>query len=162
MAFFLDCCDGKGPDDFLLVSDKGKVWQKQHTNHFRRAVARARLPRAFVFHGLHHTYTSDLVKQGVPIDAVARQLGHADTRTVSATYGHLAEHFREEQVRTRLSPLSAGFQDEVTRRASELSALWNAVHGKKWRDFAAGLPATTMPLRSRARTQREVLEVFGD
>lgn len=161
MAFFLTCCDGKGPDDFLLVSDKGKVWQKQHTSLFRRAVARARLPRAFVFHGLRHTYASDLIKQGVPIDAVARQLGHADTRTVAATYGHLAEHFREEQVRTRFSPLSAGFQEEAKRRASELGALWNGVHGKKWRDYAAGLPAATAPLRSRARTQREVLEVFG-
>lgn len=63
-------------------------------------------------------------------------------------------------MRTRFSPLSEGFQEEAKRRTSELDTLWNGVHGKKWRDYAAGPPAATAPLRSRARTPREVLEVI--
>jgi integrase len=108
MAFFLKCCEGRGPNDRLLSSDKGKVWSGQHANLFRRAVRRAGLPSEFVFHGLRHTYASDLVRQGVSLSLVARQLGHSDTRSVSQTYGHLAEEYREEQVRTRFSPLSEG------------------------------------------------------
>ncbi len=161
MAFFLSCCDGKEQTDRLLVSDMGKVWQRQHTSLFRRAVQRARLPREFVFHGLRHTYASDLVRQGVPLSVVARQLGHTDTRTVSATYGHLAEQFREDQVRTRFSPLSETAQREAILRRPQLDALWKSVHRGGWRAYGSGLDATSRPIQSYVRTDLGVLEAFG-
>ena len=162
MAFFLRCCEGKEPNDRLLLSDKGKVWHRQHTNLFRRAVKRARLPREFVFHGLRHTYASDLVREGVPLSVVARQLGHSDTRTVSATYGHLAEQFREEQVRTRFSPLSEAFQAEASARRSQLDALWTSVHRGGWRGYGAGVDLAPRPRQSYVRTDLGVLEAFGE
>jgi integrase len=52
-----------------------------------------------------------------PLDTVAKQLGHASSMTVSNAYGHLAEQYREEQIRTRFSPLSIQqIQDAKLRR----------------------------------------------
>ncbi len=117
MAFFLRMIEGKAPKDFVLRSEKGKVWKRQHASLFRRAVQQANLPPDFVFHGLRHTYASDLIRQGVPIEVVARQLGHADIRTVAETYGHIAEQFREEQIRTKFSPLDDGELSAAQRKA---------------------------------------------
>ncbi|WP_456202307.1 tyrosine-type recombinase/integrase [Limimaricola litoreus] len=104
-AFFQQCCVGRAPRDHVLLSESGKVWRRQHAGPFRLAAARAGLPSTFVFHGLRHTYASDLICHGVPLEVVARQLGHADTRTVASTYGHLAERYREEMIRSRFSAL---------------------------------------------------------
>ncbi len=130
------------------------------TNLFRRAVERAGLPKAFVFHGLRHTYASDLVRQGVPLDIVSRQLGHADVKTVSSTYGHLAEQFREEQIRTRFTPLSLDQQEEALRRRVQLDQLWQAVQGDDWRGYGAQPPSNAGPAQSYVRTSAEVLEAF--
>jgi hypothetical protein len=110
---------------------------------------------------LRHTYASDLVRQGVSLSLVARQLGHSDTRSVSQTYGHLAEEFREQQVRTRFSPLSEEFQAEARRIAPRLDLLWTSVHRGGWRDYGSGLDPGTRRSRSPARTSSEVLSVFN-
>lgn len=161
MAFFLSCCEGKKPNDRILLSDKGRVWRRQHPNLFRRAVKLSGLPPEFVFHGLRHTYASDLVRNGVPLSLVARQLGHADTRSVAATYGHLAEQYREDQIRTRFSPLSEVYQGEATRQAPRLEALWVSVHGNDWRSYGSGIEPASKQSRSSVRTPGEVLEAFG-
>jgi integrase/recombinase XerD len=160
MAFFLGLCAGKAPRDHLLRSDMGKVWRKQHTALFRRAVAAAGLPRDFVFHGLRHTYASDLVASGVPLDIVAKQLGHANTITVSNTYGHLVEHFREEQIRTRFTPLSEQLREEAARRQPELDAIWHATQPRDWRSYAAVSLTSSEPQRSFLHTHTGVLEAF--
>lgn len=161
MAFFLSLCDGKEQGDHVLHSDKGKVWNRQHANLFRRAVSQAGLPPEFVFHGLRHTYASDLVRNGVPLSLVARQLGHADTRSVAATYGHLAERFREDQIRTRFSPLSEIYRAEAKLQEPRLEAIWSAVHGDHWRSYGTGLAPAERRQRSSIRTPFEVLEAFG-
>lgn len=160
MAFFLRQAEGKLPKDFVLRSDKGKLWRRQHANLFRRAVTRAGLPREFVFHGLRHTYASDLIQQGVPLDVVARQLGHADIRTVSQTYGHMAEQFREEQVRTRFTPLDDDECRQAGSRSGELETLWRQVHGDDWRQYALPEPSGQRCRQALVRTPKEVLAVF--
>lgn len=162
MAFFLSHCEGKKPGDRVLLSDKGKVWKAQHANLFRRAVKLSGIPAEFSFHGLRHTYASDLVRNGVPMSLVARQLGHADTRSVSATYGHLAEQFREDQIRSRFSPLSEAYQVEARRQKPRLEDLWAVVHGDDdWRNYGGGLQPAILCTRSSTRTPAEVLEAFG-
>lgn len=162
MAFFLDCCAGKEPRDPVFASDMGKEWRRQHASLFKRAVERAGLPTDFVFHGLRHTYASDLVRQGVPLDVVARQLGHADTRTVANTYGHLAEAFREEMIRSRFTPVSTDYQQDAGRRHAELDALWSKLHAGDWRAYGR-LPASSgHPLQSHGRPHADVLRAFGD
>ena len=127
MAFFLENCRGKLPRDPVFLSDMGKLWRKQHVNLFRRAVSSAGLPNELVFHGLRHTYASDLVRSGVPLDMVARQLGHASTRTVTDTYGHFAEHHRERIVRKCFSPLSDTQRKKSHAMRGELDQLWQTV-----------------------------------
>ncbi|WP_170971857.1 site-specific integrase [Rhodobacter sp. SY28-1] len=161
MAFFLSCCEGKELGERILLSDKGKVWARQHPNLFRRAVRLSDLPTEFVFHGLRHTYASDLVRNGVPLSLVARQLGHSDTRSVSATYGHLAEQYREDQIRGKFSPLSKEFEARAKREASKLDALWADVHQGDWRSYASGLEPPSRQSRSSVRTPFEILETFG-
>lgn len=162
MAFFLACCEGKGPRDPVLLSDMGKVWRRQHASLFKRAVRRSGLPPEFVFHGLRHTYASDLVRRGVPLDIVARQLGHADTRTVTNTYGHLAESYHEEMIRTRFSPLSPDQQRDAARRQLELDALWRSLHGDDWRTYARLPASSARPPQSYGRPHLDVLKAFGD
>ena len=161
MAFFLRMIEGKGPKDHVLRSDKGKIWKRQHANLFRRAVERAKLPPDFVFHGLRHTYASDLIRQGVPIEVVARQLGHADIRTVADTYGHIAEQFREEQIRTRFSTLDDGELRSAHERAGQLEALWLGVRAHDWRAYASSEPTGHLCPKSIVRTPAEVLQVFN-
>jgi integrase/recombinase XerD len=162
MAFFLSCCEGKAGRDRVLLSDKDKVWKRQHANLFRRALLRAGLPKDFVFHGLRHTYASDLVRQGVPLDIVARQLGHADVKTVSSTYGHLAEQFREEQIRSRFSPLASEQQAEAIKRRGQMDRIWHALQRDDWRSYGKLEPESYRPRQSYVRTSKEVLAAFGE
>ena len=118
------------------------------------------MPDEFVFHGLRHTYASDLIRQGVPLEVVARQLGHADTRTVSQTYGHIAEQFREEQIRIRFSPLDDEELRNATDRAGELDALWRRVEAHEWRADAPHEVSSERRVLSNIRTPACVLEVF--
>ena len=150
MAFFLSKCDGKSGRDHVLLSDMGKPWRRQHAQLFRRAVAKAGLPRELVFHGLRHTYASDLVRSGVPIEIVAKQLGHANSVTVSNTYGHLAEQFREQQIRRHFTSLSAIQHQKMEQRKGQLASLWSTLQTRNWRDYASISPENSMPRKSYA------------
>jgi len=160
MAFFLSKCDGKGGQECVLRSDMGKPWRNQHQRLFKRAVCQASLPRELVFHGLRHTYASDLIRSGVPLDVVARQLGHANSMTVSNTYGHLAEHFRESQIRTKFRALSEEQLREVEKRRDQLDKLWTAAQTDDWRRYAATQLNGTYPRKSFSNPVRDVVEVF--
>lgn len=161
MAFFLDCCEGKHPGDLLLRSDKGMSWRRQHANLFRRAVSEAGLPKSFVFHGLRHTYASDLIHRGVPLEVIARQFGHVGSETVSKTYGHLAEQFREEEIRRKFSPLDPVQVDKARDRSVELETLWASVQAVDWRRYGELPRSAHGPAKSLLRTPREVSAVFG-
>jgi integrase len=67
-----------------------RAWDSNHKHLFRAAVRASGLPEGFVFHGLRHTYASQLVQAGTPLVIEARQLGHSNTDTFSRTYGHLS------------------------------------------------------------------------
>ncbi|MEO7382586.1 MAG: tyrosine-type recombinase/integrase, partial [Paracoccaceae bacterium] len=161
MAFFLSCCEGKTPDELVLRSDMGKPWRRQHTNLFRRAVSQAELPRTFVFHGLRHTYASDLIRAGVSLDIVARQFGHAGTDTVQLTYGHLAEQFREEEIRRKFTPLDAEQQRIAASRSDQLSTLWKSVQAVDWRRYGERPVSANGLSQSSLRTPIEILKAFG-
>lgn len=116
-------------------------WRKQHTKLFRRAIARAGLPRDLVFHGLRHTYASDLVRRGVPLDIVAKQCGH----TGSNIYGHFAEQFREEKVRTKFSPLNKEQMVNAKSKKTEWDYLWSNLQSEDWRKHARVDAGTLRP-----------------
>jgi integrase/recombinase XerD len=107
MSFFLDHCENKRDDDLVFTRESGGSWQYgAHKHLFKETVRRASLPSEFVFHGLRHTYASQLVQAGTPLAIVAKQLGHANTDTVSRTYGHLSCQSIEEELSRRFAPLA--------------------------------------------------------
>ncbi len=57
------------------------------TQWFSRFVAKTDLPPIHI-HSLRHTYATLCIAQGVPITAVAAQLGHANVATTATIYAH--------------------------------------------------------------------------
>jgi integrase len=105
MQFFLNMCLGKEPNDFVFRTERNQKWNGLHKYLFKAAVRTAGLPEQFVFHGLRHTYASQLVQAGASLAVVARQLGHSNTDTVSRTYGHLSSSSIERELELRFAPL---------------------------------------------------------
>jgi integrase len=62
------------------------------------AVAKAGIPKV-VFHELRHTWASHAVMNETPLQVVAANLGHSDTRMVERHYGHLAPSFISDAIR---------------------------------------------------------------
>ena len=105
LAFFRAQCVGKASGDRVFLMRSGRPWRGNHKLLFRQAVSNAGLPERFVFHGLRHTYASQLVQAGTPLAIVARQLGHSNTDTVSRTYGHLSCDAIEREIRVRFEAI---------------------------------------------------------
>lgn len=116
MTFFLDQAEGLGDEDYVFRMSSGKAWSGCHKHLFKDAVRRAQLPEEFVFHGLRHTYASQLVQAGTPLAIVAKQLGHSNTDTVSRTYGHLCCEAIETEITRRFAPLQTARKDPRLQR----------------------------------------------
>lgn len=65
----------------------------------KEACARAKIVPHVGFHQLRHTWASHAVMAGLPLQVVAKNLGHVDTRMVERHYGHLAPSYISDQVR---------------------------------------------------------------
>lgn len=111
MSFFLDQVNGLGEEELVFRMSSGRPWSGCHKHLFKEAVRRAELPEKFVFHGLRHTYASQLVQAGTPLAIVAKQLGHSNTDTVSRTYGHLCCDSIEAEISRRFAPLKSNLID---------------------------------------------------
>lgn len=78
----------------------GAHWKRsQQTFWMAKACVGGRIDLPIGFHGLRHTWASLAVMAGMPLMAVARALGHADTRMVERHYGHLAPDFINQAIR---------------------------------------------------------------
>ena len=85
----------------MLHHHGGKPWQR--TDQWwpmHHTVKRAKLDPPISFHGLRHTYASLALMNGVPMQVVSENLGHADTRMVEKHYGHLAPSYIADAIRT--------------------------------------------------------------
>lgn len=109
MGFFLALSDKKEPNELLFTSPLGKMWQRQHNRPFNIACAMAGIPPEFTFHGLRHTYASQMIMQRVPLEVISQQLGHRNIQTTFQYYGHLADRFREDEIRSK--SVKFGFLD---------------------------------------------------
>ncbi len=98
--YFYALAVGREPDDLMFKKANGMPWGKSHqARPLAEACARARIKPAANFHALRHTYASHAVMGGVPLQVVAGNLGHVDTRMVEKHYGHLAPSYRAERIR---------------------------------------------------------------
>ena len=135
MRFFLSRCEGKAADDRVFRSQNGHVWDGKHKHLFKEAVIAAGLPQEFVFHGLRHTYASQLVQAGTPLAIVARQLGHANTDTVSRTYGHLSCQSIEDEIERRFATIEkqpTTFDSKMAGIRTSLQSRDIATSGVDW------------------------------
>jgi site-specific recombinase XerD len=75
----------------LLCTLKGR---KLNTSYVRallpRLAAKAGIEKRVHAHGLRHSHAADLVREGVPVNLIQRQLGHASLAVTSAYLDHIA------------------------------------------------------------------------
>lgn len=91
--FFASCCKFRGANDIVFLRRDGEPWAAGHqTRRMRQACEAAGIRPAINFTGLRHTYAAHLVMSGVPMAAVANNLGHRDTRMCERHFGHLLQH----------------------------------------------------------------------
>ena len=147
MSFFLDQVEGLEDEGLVFRMSSGKSWTGCHKHLFKDAVRRAGLPEGFVFHGLRHTYASQLVQAGTPLAVIAKQLGHSNTDTVSRTYGHLCCDSTEAEISKRFAPL------QKRRRDVRLNALRNTLQSKSE-------PAWSWPNRNRSKASGEIVKML--
>lgn len=107
LSFFEGLIAGKSPSDPVFVRDDGRAWRGNHRHPYKAAVRRANLPEEFTFHGLRHTYASQLIQAGAPLIVISEQLGHANTDTVGRTYGHMSPQIRESEIQQRFTSLTS-------------------------------------------------------
>ena len=63
---------------------RGRPWSGAAVrSEFRRLAARAGVRRRFAPHQLRHADALELAREGVPLNIIQRQLGHADLGTTS-------------------------------------------------------------------------------
>ena len=113
-AFFAEVTAGRAVGEWLLERSPGVPWgTSQQARRMAVACKAARIAPPISFHGLRHTYASLSVQAGMALIALARNLGHADTRMVEKHYGHLSDRYMREQVR-RFAP---GLRVDCSSRA---------------------------------------------
>ncbi|MBW6418037.1 site-specific integrase [Celeribacter sp. PS-C1] len=147
MTFFLDQIEGLGDEDLVFSMASGKPWTGCHKHLFKEAVRATQLPESFVFHGLRHTYASQLVQAGTPLAIVAKQLGHSNTDTVSRTYGHLCCEAMETEISQRFAPL------QQKRLDARLEELRNALQSRKQ-------PNWSWPRKNHSRASGEIVHLL--
>ncbi len=94
--FFRSLTAGKSSDAPMF----GRVWNADNqTRRMQATCKNARIEPAITFHGLRHTWASHSVMAGMPLNVVAKNLGHVSTKMVEQHYGHLAPSYVVDQVR---------------------------------------------------------------
>ena len=105
-AFFTRICSGKEPDDTILTPKGKERWEwPMGFTRLNNAARRANLKLPVNMNVMRHTYASQAIMAGVPLNIVAKQLGHATTRTLERHYAHLTEDYVDEIVRGKMPDL---------------------------------------------------------
>jgi integrase len=105
--FFENAAADKRPTGLLFCRKNGLAWGSSHQIRLMRdACDRSGIEPAISFHILRHTYASRLAMRGVPLNVIASQLGHTDTRMTEKHYAHLAPSYVGETVRAAFGQLN--------------------------------------------------------
>jgi integrase len=105
---------GRPPAAALLQKNGGGKWSASHqTRPMLNACVRAPISPPANFHCLRHTYASHSIVNGAPLLIVAKNLGHSDTRMVEKRYGHLAQSYVADAIRTAAPQFAVETEDDV-------------------------------------------------
>ena len=114
-AFFKQATAGKSSSDITFLKSSGVKWQ--HADQYRQmnaACEKAKITPAIGFHILRHTYASRLAMKGVPMQVIAIQLGHSDTRMTEKHYAHLAPSYVADTIRAAFGDMGITKKSNVT------------------------------------------------
>jgi integrase len=100
VTFFRQLTAGRAGSEIMLRKADGTAWAKsEQSRPMATAVGRAKISPPISFHGLRHSYASLAIMSATPLQVVARNLGHRDTRMVEKHYGHLTESYLKDEIR---------------------------------------------------------------
>jgi integrase/recombinase XerC len=78
-----------GPDDHIFLNTRGRPWCKDSVNcRMRRLRAKLNIPELCAYVCRHSYAHANLVQGGDPL-AVAKAMGHRDTKMIETRYGHV-------------------------------------------------------------------------
>lgn len=113
--FFTRLVTGRPSEATMLLRSGGKPWHKsQQRRPLLAACKIANISPPTGVHTLRHTHASHLAMGGVPLQVIAAQLGHADTRVTERHYAHLAPSFVAASIREGLPEFGIVEVDNVT------------------------------------------------
>lgn len=116
IALFVALTLGQGLDEPPLRRTNGMRWGRSHAQRpLHDACHGARIAPAVSFHILRHTYASHLVMAGAPLQVVAANLGHADTRMTEKHYAHLAPSYVASVIRAAMPRLGIVERVNISR-----------------------------------------------
>lgn len=118
-AFFEVLTAGKPGDALMLIHADGQPWRASNQIRPMAEACKAASINDGSFHILRHTAASHMVMAGVPLNVVAHNLGHADTRMTEKHYAHLAPSNVAETIR-KFAP------DFGTNETSNVTAIEHA------------------------------------
>src|SRR6266542_2598981 len=85
---------------------RGRPWSGAAVRcEFRRLAAQAKVRRRFAPHQLRHAHALELAREGVPLNIIQRQLGHANLGTTSIYLQGIDPEEIIATVRTRRAPM---------------------------------------------------------
>ena len=96
--FFAALIKDRKKSDYVFLRPDGEPWGRSHTYRPSRLACNAAGIKPVAFHELRHSYASQLIMAGAELTAVAKALGHKDTRMVEKHYGHLREGWVHKQI----------------------------------------------------------------
>jgi site-specific recombinase XerD len=130
---------------------RGRPWSSAGVrSELRRLAAQARVRRRFAPHQLRHAHAVELAREGVPLNIIQRQLGHANLGTTSIYLQGIDTEEIIAAVHTRRAPMmsaTAGLQLLTYAPAAGASP-------RASRAFAADRPTRSLVVRSRRAPDR--------
>jgi len=114
--FFEQQCLGKKATDLVFTKASGEEWGRSHQQRpLKEALKAASITKDVNFHTLRHTHASQLAMRDVPLQVIAQQLGHSDTRIVEKHYAHLSTDYVSTTIRENFPELGINEKTNVTK-----------------------------------------------
>lgn len=104
--FFNEIAKDRPRNEPMFITDSRQRWTRYRFRvQFLKAQEKAGISPTITFHTLRHTYASYAAMAGLPLKAIANQLGHRSVRMVDLFYAHLSEGYLDKTIRDKMPRL---------------------------------------------------------
>jgi integrase len=97
-SFFKSLTSNRSAGETMLLRSGGEAWGKDDTKKPMRRALDAAGMTGIQFHSLRHSFATRLLMSGMPMQVVAKILGHSSLRMIERHYGHLTDDHMKEQM----------------------------------------------------------------